>query len=161
MWHQDTSALPPKNPRYTLSPFFFSSHFNPPSPFLSLSLLKTMEASLGSKPFDSFKSKKILHSSSSQKPSPSEEITTKPVASNRSPWSAQTPEKPAGHPRRARNRRAAFSVKEVREEASKLNAPEQDRIRRSDPVGSSGQQIGSGSGKPKKKVDGPVKLPEK
>lgn len=161
MWHQDTSALPPKNPRYTLSPFFSSSHFNPPSPFLSLSLLKTMEASLGSKPFDSFKSKKILHSSSSQKPSPSEEITTKPVASNRSPWSAQTPEKSAGHPRRARNRRAAFSVKEVREEASKLNAPEQDRIRRSDPVGSSGQQIGSGSGKPKKKVDGPVKLPEK
>ncbi|KAG5514563.1 hypothetical protein RHGRI_035835 [Rhododendron griersonianum] len=120
-----------------------------------------MEASLGSKPFDSFKSKKILHSSSSQKPSPSEEITTKPVASNRSPWSAQTPEKPAGHPRRARNRRAAFSVKEVREEASKLNASEQDRIRRSDPVGSSGQQIGSGSGKPKKEVDGPVKLPEK
>ncbi|XP_058197100.1 CDT1-like protein a, chloroplastic [Rhododendron vialii] len=120
-----------------------------------------MEASPDSKPFDSFKSKKILHSSSSQKPSPSEEITTKPVASNRSPWSAQTPEKPAGHPRRARNRRAAFSVKEVREEASKLNAPEQGRIRLSDPVGSSGQQIGSGSGKPKKKVDGPVKLPEK
>ncbi|KAH7838506.1 hypothetical protein Vadar_027434 [Vaccinium darrowii] len=123
-----------------------------------------MDSSSDSKPYDSFKSKKILHSSPSQKPSPSKEIA-KSVA-DRSPWSSKTPEKQADHPRRTWNRRPAFSLKEVREEAAKLQVSEQDRIHQSDSVESSGLQIGSGPGdkvigKPKKKVDDPVKLPEK
>ncbi|KAH7850719.1 hypothetical protein Vadar_002020 [Vaccinium darrowii] len=77
-----------------------------------------MDSSSDSKPYDSFKSKKILHSSPSRKPSSSKEIA-KSVA-DWSPWSSKTPEKLAEHPCQTRNRRAAFSLKEVREEAAKL-----------------------------------------
>ncbi|XP_047314062.1 CDT1-like protein a, chloroplastic isoform X2 [Impatiens glandulifera] len=69
-------------------------------------------------PFVSFKSKKILRSSSS-KPSIADGEPAS-VLSDRSPWSSKTPEKPINPPRRTSNRRAAYSVKQVREAAEKL-----------------------------------------
>ncbi|PSS09437.1 CDT1-like protein [Actinidia chinensis var. chinensis] len=114
-------------------------------------------------PFDSFKSKKILHSSSTKSSKPDETTEVNPC---RSLWSSKTPEKPANPPRRARNCQAALSVKEVREAAAKLRVLGQGPRTKPNPVGSAGEQIGSGSGdapigKPKKKVDGSIKLPEK
>ncbi|GFS30840.1 hypothetical protein Acr_00g0014460 [Actinidia rufa] len=88
------------------------------------------------------------------------------VNPGRSLWSSKTLEKPANPPRQAQNCRVALSVKEVREAAAKLRVLGQGPRTQPNPVGSVGGQIGSGSGnapigKPKKEVDGSIKLPEK
>ncbi|PSR94862.1 Acyl-lipid (8-3)-desaturase, partial [Actinidia chinensis var. chinensis] len=124
----------------------------------SLQNCKTMESSNRS-PFDSFKSKKILRSSSSN-PSPSDQPTKPYLDPNL--WSS---EKPVNHPGRALNHRTAMSVKEVREFAEKLHKPDRGRFLESDPGGSDGHLIGSGRdytpiAQRTKKVDDPINLPE-
>ncbi|CAL5432733.1 unnamed protein product [Camellia sinensis] len=112
-------------------------------------------------PFDSFKSKNVL---SSSKPSPSDQMTI--ATSDRSPWISKTPEKPADHPGRVRNRRTALSVKEVREAAVKLQKSDRGQCHQPDKVRSDGNEVGSDPsvarvGKSKKQLDGQIKLPEK
>lgn len=82
-----------------------------------------MESS-DSLPFDSFKSKKILHSSG-PKSSPSDQLTK--ACSDSSTCSSKTPEKPPNPPSRVRNRRTVASVEEMRDVASELPIPDQDR----------------------------------
>ncbi|XP_057495658.1 CDT1-like protein a, chloroplastic [Actinidia eriantha] len=88
------------------------------------------------------------------------------VNPGRSLWSSKTLEKPANLPRRARNCRVALSVKEVREATAKLRVLGQGPRTQPNPVGSAGEKIESGLGdapigKPKKKVDGSIKLSKK
>ncbi|XP_028071886.1 CDT1-like protein a, chloroplastic isoform X4 [Camellia sinensis] len=82
-----------------------------------------MESS-DSLPFDSFKSKKILHSSA-PKSSPPDQLTK--ACSDSSTCSSKTPEKPPNPPSRVRNRRTAASVEEMRDVASERPIPDQDR----------------------------------
>ncbi|KAI7991665.1 hypothetical protein LOK49_LG12G03002 [Camellia lanceoleosa] len=82
-----------------------------------------MESS-DSLPFDSFKSKKILHSST-PKSSPSDQLTK--ACTDLSTCSSKTPEKPPNPPSRVRNRRTVASVEEMRDVASELPIPDQDR----------------------------------
>uniref|UniRef100_A0A5B6YPF4 CDT1 Geminin-binding domain-containing protein n=1 Tax=Davidia involucrata TaxID=16924 RepID=A0A5B6YPF4_DAVIN len=116
-----------------------------------------MESSESS-PFDSLKSKKILNSASKSSPS---DQTTK--ASDQSPWSTKTPEKPTNLPRRVRNRRTVMSVKEVRQIAEKIRKSDQERPRRLDPISSARQQIASCETPvaKSKKLNSSMMLPEK
>ncbi|GMP90691.1 hypothetical protein CsSME_00041695 [Camellia sinensis var. sinensis] len=91
-----------------------------------------MESS-DSLPFDSFKSKKILHSSA-PKSSPPDQLTK--ACSDSSTCSSKTPEKPPNPPSRVRNRRTAASVEEMRDVASELPIPDQDRPYRYEKSGS-------------------------
>lgn len=104
--------------------------------------------------FDSFKSKKILNSTS--KPGSFDESVKAPIES---PWSAKTPEKSVNPTRRLRNRGSAMSLKEVRQCAKKLQT--RDPETRPDPIKSPIEQfclepVQSPAPKPKKSV----KLPE-
>ncbi|KAF5936725.1 hypothetical protein HYC85_024231 [Camellia sinensis] len=81
-------------------------------------------------------------------------------------WISKTPEKPADHPGRVRNRRTALSVKEVREAAVKLQKSDRGQCHQPDKVRSDGNEVGSDPsvaqvGKSKKKLEGQIKLPEK
>ncbi|XP_033509457.1 CDT1-like protein a, chloroplastic isoform X2 [Nicotiana tomentosiformis] len=83
------------------------------------------------------------------------------------PWRTKTPEKPLDHPRRTRNRNAAFSLKQVRQAAQKLcksdqnhPTPQPDRLLSSGKSHGVSSFSGSSKAKPKKPTD-PVKLPEK
>nr|GMD73055.1 CDT1-like protein A, chloroplastic [Ipomoea batatas] len=108
---------------------------------------------------ESFKTKKVLNSSS--KPNPSPEIKSP----DRDPWSSKTPEKPVNAPRRSQNRSSALSLKQVRQAALKLRKSDPERSAQADPLLSSAAgQIGSQSESPPakpKKSEGPAKLPEK
>ncbi|CAK9163795.1 unnamed protein product [Ilex paraguariensis] len=122
-----------------------------------------MESSESS-PFDPFKSKKILRSSFKPSVSPSDQTENK--ATNQSPWNSVTPEKPINPPRRLKNRRAAMSVKEVRQAAQRLQKPAPDPPTRSDPiVDAAKHQIATlpseTAAAKSKKADGSAKLPEK
>nr|GMC53577.1 CDT1-like protein A, chloroplastic [Ipomoea batatas] len=102
---------------------------------------------------ESFKTKKVLHSSS--KPNPSPEIKSP----DQDPWSSKTPEKPVNAPRRSRNRSSALSLKEVRQAALKLRKSDPESLL-SSAAGQIGSQPESPPAKPNKS-EGSAKLPEK
>lgn len=112
--------------------------------------MDTTESSL----LDSFKTKKVLQSSS--KPNPSPEVKVP----DRDPWSSKTPEKPVNAPRRSRNRSSALSLKEVRQAALKLRKSDPAQPAQADPLLSSAGEPESLPAK-SKKPEGPAKLPEK
>ncbi|KAF8401863.1 hypothetical protein HHK36_012810 [Tetracentron sinense] len=124
-----------------------------------------MEPSSAS-PFNPFKSKKIIRSSS--KSASSDET----LASDQNPLSSKTPEKPMQLPRRTRNRGVSISLQEVKkieEGLQKSKEGQSDRtyvIRsRTDSCSSARNQIGSGSSvnpdSTSSKAQGSIKLPEK
>ncbi|KAL3531243.1 hypothetical protein ACH5RR_010565 [Cinchona calisaya] len=117
-----------------------------------------MDDSTESSRLDSFKSKKILHSTSiPQNPHPDPDPN---------PWSSKTPEKPIIPPRRTRNRGAVLSLKEVRQAAQNLRKSDPQPKSRPDPLMTSAkEQIPlwpeSSSPAKLKKPDTSIKLPEK
>ncbi|KAL3517687.1 hypothetical protein ACH5RR_020276 [Cinchona calisaya] len=121
-----------------------------------------------SSPFESFKSKKILHFASTPPPS-----SSSPLDKNSQPhpdpnpnsWSSKTPEKPIIPPRRTRNRGAALSLKEVRQAAKSLQVSDPHPTSKPDPLMTSAKERISlwpdSSPAKSKKSETSFKLPEK
>ncbi|CAA0823982.1 CDT1-like protein a- chloroplastic [Striga hermonthica] len=106
-----------------------------------------------SPPSASPRSKKQSHS-----PAPSDNKARKVPESDPNPWGVKTPSKPADPPRRLCNRRAAMSIKEIREAAMKLRGRRSDPPEPIEPVVESKVESVA---KPNKPSGSEIKLPEK
>ncbi|VFQ59703.1 unnamed protein product [Cuscuta campestris] len=107
----------------------------------------------------SFRSKKVLRSSSKSDPSPAIEV---PAGD---PWSSKTPEKPVNASRRIQNRNAAFSLSQVRKAAHNLLKSDPEPSAQGDPIlRSDGDGVDcrpQSSAVKTKKPNRSAKLPEK
>lgn len=167
-WQPDTSAstiaFPPKTLVY-LSHLRLAPPLRSPSHlFVSLTPICSSMDSTESSPLNSFKSKKILRSSS--KPSSSLLDQNPRPHPDPNPWSSKTPEKPIIPPRRTRNRGAALSLKEVRQAAKNLQESARPHPKsRPDPLMTSAKERiplwPESSPAKSKKPDTSFKLPEK